>query len=72
MKIVFTDHARLRAGKRHISENWIIETLERPNIVTKGRDNKQIAYKEFNGKVVEVVFVEEYDRKIIISVRWGG
>lgn len=58
-------------GKRGISEKMIRKTLMQPTAVSKGSENKKIAYKNFGGNVVEVVFVEEAGNFVVISVRWG-
>ena len=71
MGLDFTFHAKKRMIKREISEEMTKETLEKPDAIAKAKDNKKIAYKDFNGRVVEVVFVEENSDKIIISVRWS-
>ena len=47
------------------------KTLLGPGAVSQGNENKKIAYKEFEGKVVEVVYVEEKGEYVVISVRWG-
>ncbi len=71
MKAIFTFHAKQRMRKREISEEMVNEILLHPSAVGKGKENKKIAYKEFRGKVVEVVYVEENKELVVISVRWG-
>jgi hypothetical protein len=71
MDILFTFHAKKRMKKRKISLEKVKETLEKPVVISRAKDNKKIAYKNFREKVVEVVFVEENSNKIVISVRWG-
>ncbi len=71
MEIVLTKHAKERAKQRSIPLSWIKKTLEKPTAIAKGSENKEIVFKEFGTRVVEVVFVKEVDKKIIISVRWG-
>ena len=71
MKIAFTFHAKQRMRRRGISEEMVNKTLLGPGAVSQGNENKKIAYKEFEGKVVEVVYVEEKGEYVVISVRWG-
>jgi len=47
------------------------ETLLEPSAVSKGNENKKIAYRKFGEKVVEVVYVEKKEEYVVISVRWG-
>ena len=70
MRIVFTGHAKQRMLKREIPKEWIKETLENPTAVSKGGENKKIAFRGFGGKVVEVVFAEEQEKFVVVSVRW--
>ena len=71
MKIAFTFHAKQRMRKRGISEEMVNETLLEPSAVSKGNENKKIAYRKFGEKVVEVVYVEKKEEYVVISVRWG-
>ena len=71
MRIVLTKHSRERTAQRGIPLSWITQTLENPVAIAKGSKNKEIAVKDFGAKVVEVVFVTEENKKIVISVRWG-
>lgn len=55
MKIIFTDHVRLRMNIRGISEDMIKEALANPDSTGKGYKNRLLAYKTFNGKAIKVV-----------------
>ena len=71
MEVVYTDHAKQRMAKRKISAAMVEETLGKPQAIAAGTENKKIAFKEFKGGIVEVVFAEEGSKKVVISVRWS-
>ena len=70
MKIIFTDHARLRMSQREITENMVKETLESPERTSRGYLNKLLAHKSFKKGSIKIVYVVENNTCIIISVIW--
>ncbi|MEW6686402.1 MAG: DUF4258 domain-containing protein [Candidatus Edwardsbacteria bacterium] len=68
MPIRFTHHAKLQMGKRKISEEEVIITLENPDEVKQGSHSKEtIAIKYFGKKRIRTIYISEpLETKIII------
>ena len=71
MELVLTKHAVERAKQRRVPISWLRKTIETPTAISKGKEGKEIAFREFGTKVVEVVFVKDKNKIIVISARWG-
>ncbi|WP_084825070.1 DUF4258 domain-containing protein [Marinitoga sp. 1197] len=69
--IEFSLHALQRAEERGISKNDVLETLENPDIIHPGKGNKRISIKTLNSKIIRIVYVEENNKKIVITVTLG-
>ena len=66
MQIIYTKHAELQIGERHIEKVWIEETIKAPDKV-KRKGNKYYAVKKLNGNTLKVVYVKEKYIKVITS-----
>lgn len=70
MKIILTDHARERMIVRKITEKMIKESIVDPDSKGVGYQNRFLVYKKFSGGVIKVVYNNEKNSCIIISVIW--
>jgi hypothetical protein len=68
--IIYTEHALRRMSVRNITEQMVIEALSNPEQTGTGYKNRALAYKGFGGKRIKVVYTEEKEKLIIISVMW--
>ena len=67
-KIVFSHHARLRLAQRDIGEETVRQVLKDADYVKKTFDNRKIAVKQTNRRILNVVYIEEENKIIIITV----
>ncbi len=68
MKIVLSHHARLRLMQRGINEETVKYVLENADYIKTTFEGRRIAVKQINGKIRSVIYVEEEDKIIIITV----
>lgn len=67
MEFIFTKHVKLRIKQRELDENIIKETLSEPDQVLPGLFGRNLAQKSLGDKILEVVYVKENNRLIIIT-----
>jgi len=64
--IIFTKHAINRVKERGILKRDILKVLENPDYIK--RDNKRIiANKKLNKETLEIIFVRENNKTIILT-----
>ncbi|MEF8874677.1 MAG: DUF4258 domain-containing protein [Candidatus Thermoplasmatota archaeon] len=68
MSLKITDHARKRMKKYRISEDLVKEAMEDPDSIVDGHSERKIAQKRLNGYVLRVIFEEEKDINVIVTV----
>lgn len=70
MRIVYTDHARLRMAMRGVTEAEVRETVESPDAVLPGEAGvEEIAVRHCGNRDVRVVYEEvEADHIVVITV----
>lgn len=66
-KFIYTNHAKIRFDQRKLSENIVEDAILHPDRILPGMINKTLAQKNINGKTLEVVFVKENDKFVIIT-----
>lgn len=64
MEIIFTEHARERMKKRHITEEEIVNAIKYPDKTIK-REGKYIAKKNIERANIEIVYEKDKYIKII-------
>lgn len=64
--IIFTKHAINRLKERGILKSDIVKALENPDYI-KRDNNRIIANKKLNKKTLELVFVKENHKTIILT-----
>jgi len=68
--IVYTQHALQRMLVRNITKQMVRETLFNPEQTETGYKSRKLAYKSFGDERIKVVYTEEDEKRIIISVMW--
>ena len=64
--IIFTKHARDRMRERNIFKSDIIKVILNPDKIQR-EDRRVIASKKINRKSLEIVYVIEDNKKIILT-----
>lgn len=68
MNIEILPHARERMAVYNVTENLVKETIENPDNIVEGYENRKIAQKKLNGYVLRVVYEEKNSSRIVITV----
>mgnify|MGYP001558993220 CR=1 FL=1 len=66
--IVYTKHAMQRRLERDISDDDIKKAIDEPNYVISSFEGRMIATKKINSRTIQVVYKEEVNKIIIITV----
>lgn len=66
--IRYSGHAIQRRFERDISEKQIEQTVRFPDYTKTSFEGRKVAVKKFNGKVVNVVYVEKETHINVITV----
>ena len=64
--IVFTKHAKDRMEERKISEKDIEKVLENPDYIQR-ESHRIIARRKINREIIEVIYLIEDNKKIILT-----
>ena len=67
-EIVFTSHALLRLAQRSLSKEDVFEVIYRPSFTRKSILGRTIASKKLGAEYREVVYVNEKDKIVVITV----
>ncbi len=70
MKIKYTKHALEMLAFRGIKKDQVEATIKNPDDKEKGKNNKDIRYKNFGANYLKVVIVKEKDDVIVITNHW--
>ena len=68
--IIFTDNVRLKLSQRGISEEYVIETMEKPDEERPSYSTRMVRYKKFRKLYLKVVFEKEHGDFIVITTHW--
>lgn len=68
MEMRITGHARKRMERYGISESLVQDAMEEPDSVVAGHSDRKIAQKNLNDYVLRVIFEEEKDINVIVTV----
>lgn len=64
MRIIFSEHAKIKLGKLKIERIWVEETIKWPDVVEQ-EDKKYYAIRKLNGVRLKVVYVKEKYIKVV-------
>lgn len=67
MKIIFSDHAKQQRIERKIPLKDILQTVKNPVNRMNSYKDRELLQKEFGGKILEVIIVEEEDIMTVIT-----
>ncbi|OGW87189.1 MAG: hypothetical protein A3C35_00565 [Omnitrophica bacterium RIFCSPHIGHO2_02_FULL_46_11] len=70
MKFRYTDHILRRIKQRELSRQEIEETVSCSHRTEKSFGERYLARREFRGKILEVVYKEEFGSAILITAYW--
>jgi hypothetical protein len=72
--IVYTYHSLDRISLRGITKEMVQSALSHPDRNGTGYNNRRLAYKAIGNRVIKVVYTQEPNKYIIISIIWesGG
>ena len=70
MKIISSDHAKLKIRQRKLSQKRIIETIEKPDSVMLSRGGREIALKKFRTNHMQVIIKREYTVIVVVTAHW--
>jgi Domain of unknown function (DUF4258) len=68
MEIVYSQHARKRMNERKISKVAVYTTLVNPDKKLLAERDRAIARKKFKNRTLEVIYVVENNKIIIITL----
>lgn len=67
MRIVFSSHAKAQRIERKIPLDHVLKTVKNPQNKGKSFKNRQLLQRQFGGKILEVVSIQEEDITIVIT-----
>ncbi len=67
-RIIYTTHAIQRKLERDISDDIISQTLNEPDYTLSSTEGRRIAVKQMGDKIIRVVYKEERENIIVITV----
>lgn len=70
MRIVFSDHARVKMEQRKIPRSFAIDTVTAPEIETPSYNFRIELYKKFGKNYLKVVIKHDDDSIVVITVHW--
>jgi len=66
-KIIFLEHSLERMEKREITQELIIATLNSPNSIILNNENRKIAQRFIDGKLIRVIYEEKMEKIIVVT-----
>ncbi len=70
MGILFSDHALLKLRQRNLSQEKVIQALEKPDYVVATYSDRKAAYKKLGKLYLKVIFIEDNADIIVVSQHW--
>jgi hypothetical protein len=67
MKIIFTDHVKVRMKERKILKRDVLVTVENPNVTVLRKDGTTMFQKELEKGVLEIVCKKSHTTIVIIT-----
>jgi len=68
--IRYTKHAKEMLIFRGIKQDMADETVNSPDEITLGKNDKKIYLKDFGKNYLMLVVAEEFNDKIVVTVHW--
>ena len=70
MKIIFSDHARLKIFQRKLSRQKALETVAHPDFIQQGYNGREARFKNFGKNYLKAITVIEKDALVVVTVHW--
>lgn len=70
-RIIYTSHALVRIDMRYYSKNAVEDTVRNPDSLSDARDGARKATKKTNNGIISVIYKEEDNELLIITVYPG-
>ena len=70
MKIIFSDHARLKMRERKLSERSVLVTIDKPARVEHMQGGREALYRKFRKLSLKIVIVRRRDVIIVVTAHW--
>ena len=70
MKVVFSDHAKLKIEQRKLSEKKILETVKFPDFMKPSYSLREERYKNFGKNWLKAVVIKEKGTIVVITAQW--
>ena len=70
MRVIFSNHAKIKLQQRKINKNFVLRTLERPDFFRPGYGGRTVAYKNFGKNFMAVVFKKENETFVVVTQHW--
>lgn len=70
MKVVFSDHARLKIKQRKLPRRSILETIEDPDSVVQSHGGRKILLKKFRVNHMQVIIKPEAGAIVVVTAHW--
>ena len=71
LKIVYTNHAGERLLHRGIKREWVRKAINNPEKLINVKYGRKQAIKKINSDKVSVIYVEENNKIVVLTVYWG-
>jgi hypothetical protein len=68
MKVEYSPHSQKRLKLRGIAKAQVLLAILKPDAVLSASRNRLIARKKLNGKTLEVIYVKESGKIVIITL----
>ncbi|NCO96622.1 MAG: hypothetical protein COY38_00895 [Candidatus Aenigmarchaeota archaeon CG_4_10_14_0_8_um_filter_37_24] len=71
MKIKYTTHAEERISCRFIKKEWVRKAINNPDKTIDVKNGKKQAIKKINSDKISVIYAEENNEIVVVTVYWG-
>ena len=70
MKIIFSDHAKLKIQQRKLAVKSMLETIAHPDFTQPGYHTRIELFKKFGKRYLKVVIVRTMHTVIVVTAHW--
>ncbi|MEK7479841.1 MAG: hypothetical protein AAB665_00980 [Patescibacteria group bacterium] len=70
MRIVFTNHALLKMGRRHLSRNIVADAVRFPEVIRESWGGRKEYYRRYGGIHLKVIVKRERAVILVLTAHW--
>ena len=70
MAIIFSQHSIIKLKQRKINHQYIIETIDNPELIRPSYNHSQELFKKFNKNYLKVIIKKIKGDILIITAHW--